>query len=100
MDRQKAMNVHFFGKTEASDFKHGWPKQRVKINEVFANKVMDLGIRVSPPGVKRFTMAITPLLRRSHVTDGCVEPDKPVVSRTIRNLKAKIRCGPRDIPIP
>ena len=94
------MDVDFLRQAEASDLKHGRPKERVKVNDVLANEVMNFGIRVSPPGVKRFTMAITPLLRRSHVTDGCVEPDKPVVSRTIRNLKSKIRCGPRDVPIP
>ena len=71
----------------------------MKIGDVFADEVMDFGLRIAPPLVEFLIMPIAPLTRRRHIANRRIEPNVPVVARTVGNLETEIRRGPRDVPI-
>ena len=98
-DRQKAMNVDFGWQGIACGFQHAGPEQGVEVCDVFADEVVNFGIFTSPPVVERFSLPITPLFRRRHVPDRSIEPDVPVVTRAVGNLKSKVGSRSRDIPV-
>jgi len=66
----------------------------VKIGDVLADEVMNLGLlQIAPPVVELFAVLLAPLYRRSDVADRRIEPDIPVVARTVGNLKSKYGAG-------
>ena len=90
--------MHVIGHLKAGFLEHGRPKQRVEVNDVFADKVPDLSIFVFPVRVERLAVAITPVLRRRDVADRRVHPDVEIFIGISRNLEAKIRLVARNIP--
>ena len=93
------MNVDFGWQAVARRFEHARPEQRVEIRDVFADEVMNFNLVVFPPVVQILAVLFAPLERRSDVADGRVEPDVPKVCGTVGNLKPKIGCRARDVPI-
>ena len=71
----------------------------MEVGDVFADEVMDFGIVASPPVVDGFAVLLAPLLGRGDVADRRIEPDVPVIARTVGNLEAKVGRRPRDVPI-
>ena len=72
----------------------------MEVDDILADEMMYLRARITPPGIERFAMTITPLLRGCKVTNGSIKPDKPVVARTVWNLESEVRSWTRNIPVP
>ena len=72
----------------------------MKVGNVLADEVVDLGVVAGPPGVEVLGSAIAPLPGRGHVADGGVEPDVPVVARRVGDLEAEVRIRSRHVPVP
>ena len=85
------MNVNFFRQAQSRRFQHGGPEQRVEISDILTDEMMDFGGRTFPPVNQFFVVLFTPFGCRPDVTDRCIEPDVPIVSRTVGNFKTEIR---------
>jgi len=74
----------------------------VKVHDVLADKVVDLGITVLAPVIVKVqaAIAITEILKARDVTDRRVQPDIEVLVLGSRDLKTEIRRITRDVPIP
>ena len=84
---------------KACPLKHGRPKQCVKIDNVFANKVIKLGLCVfTPVLVKIQAFFFTELLKACHIADRRIEPNIEILARCTRNFKTKVGRITRDIP--
>ena len=62
IDGQESVNSNLRWQIVTSRFKHARPKQRVKVNDVLANEMMDLTIRVLPPFIELLAVGVAPLL--------------------------------------
>ena len=71
----------------------------MEISDVLAQKMMDLRFWIFPLVIKGLVVFVTPLLRRSDVSDRRVKPDVPIISRAVRNFKTKIGRRARNVPI-
>ena len=93
------MNVNFGRQTESSRLEHTRPEQRMEISDVFANEVMHFGGGALPPIVKLLAGAFAPFPSAGDIANRRIEPNVPVVSRRVRNLKTEVRSRSRDIPV-
>ncbi len=96
---QEAVNANFGWKIVSGCFQHPRPEQRMEIDNVFSNEMMDFAVRVFPPVIQSLAIRIAPLLCRSDVSDRGIEPDIPIVSRAVRDLETEILCGARNVPV-
>ena len=72
---------------------HCRPEQSVEIQDIFANEIVDLGLRVVfPVGVKINIFALAQILETGNVANGCIQPDVEVFVYFFRNLKSEIWC--------
>ena len=85
------MNLNPSRYTEACRFQDSRPEQRMEVDDVFSNEVMDLCVTALPPVFQFFIVGVTPLLSRTDIANRGVEPDVPIVARRVRNLESKIR---------
>ena len=100
VDRQKAVHVNGSGPTQAATVQHGGPEQRVKVADVLANEMMQLGGRLGFPPVVKVQAALGAQRGKgTDVTDGRIEPDIEVLAGCIGYLKAEVRRIARDIPV-
>ncbi len=93
------MNVDFGGQTVAGRLQHAWPKQRVEVCNVFADKVMNLSGIIFPPIINRATIFVAPLFGRSDISDRGIKPDVPEITWTVWNFESEIRSRSRDVPV-
>ena len=99
IDGEEPMDVYKLRKGKAGGLKNTGPKQRMKVRDVFADEVVDLGLVALPPIGERFVILFAPLPSGSDVTDRRIKPNIPIVAWAIWNLKTKIRCRPRYVPV-
>ena len=89
------------GRPVAAAVKHRGPEQAVKVEDVLADEVVQLGVAVrSPEVVEGDPLAVAELTEARHVADRCVDPDVEVLVRCIRDLEAEVRRVARDVPVP
>ena len=84
----------------ARKLQHGGPKQGVKVQDIFANKVVLLNIRVrrNKP-VKVASGVAAEFLKTCVIADWGVKPDIKVFAWCIRDFEAKIGRITGDIPV-
>ena len=79
---------------------HGGPEQTVKIDNIFADKVVQLSFVLPyPVAVKIFTRASAVVFSAGDIANWSIEPHIEIFTGVPRNLKAKIRRIATDIPI-
>ena len=85
---------------EARGLKHGGPEQRVEIDDVLADEVMQFGAGVGvPEGVEVEVVAgVRQILEARHVADRRVHPDVEVLVLGAGNEKAEVGGVPGDVP--
>src|SRR5436190_4390211 len=89
VDSEKAVDVNLGRQTAAGRLQHSRPKQRVKVSDVLADKMVNLAVVGTPPVVELLAVGRTPLLRRCHVTDRRIEPDVPIIAGAVGNLETE-----------
>ena len=88
---QKAVCVHAGRGAVAGEMQHGGPEQGVEIENIFADKVVHLGLAVGfEVFVEIDTDAVAQVFKRRHVADGRVQPDVEVFARRIGDFKTEI----------
>ena len=86
--------------TEAAFMQHRWPEQGMEIQDVFADKVNQLGLGIRlPVGVEVQAFFFGKGLEGAHVTNRCIEPDIEILARRIGDGEAEVGCITRDIPV-
>ena len=99
VDRHEAMSKHCCGRSVTGLFQHGWPEQRMEIDDIFANKVIELCALVFfPEFIKGNPRVITEVSEAGHVTYWRIQPDIKVFTRRIRNLETEIWRITADVP--
>ena len=79
---------------------HGWPKQAVEIDNVLADKVVKLGLRIQIPVITKIeVLAFTVVLETGEVADGGIQPHIKIFARCTRNFEAKIGRVAADVPL-
>jgi len=80
---------------------HRRPEQGVEVDDVLADKMVELSIRIRRPErleVELWT-ALTQVFEARHVANRRIQPDIEKLTRRIRDLEAEVRRIARDIPI-
>ena len=79
---------------------HRGPEQRVEIQDVLADEVVQLGIGALLPVVIEVDASLcAELFEAAHVADGRIQPHVEILARRIGDLKAEIRRVARDVPV-
>ena len=86
---------------EACTFQHGRPEQGMEVDDILADKVIQLGTGARvPEGVKaQFGAAAAEVLEAGHVADRRVQPDVEVLAGLAWNLKAEVGSITADVPL-
>ena len=87
---QESVYMNFRRQLKSRYFQHAWPEQGMKVRDVFADKVMNLSVRILPPLIKVFFLSLAPFFRGRHVTDRRVKPYVPIVAGAVGDLETKI----------
>ena len=98
---QEAVDVHAVRLAEARALQRGRPEQRVEIEDVLADEVVQLGVAARPPvgvEVQAFTRAQVGETR--HVADRRIEPDVEVLAGRAGDLEAEVGRIARHVPVP
>ena len=91
------MGVHARWCSIARRLQHGRPKQSMKVNNIFADKVMKLRGLTFPKRVKFF--GVQKVFRRGHIADRGIHPNIKIFVVVTGDLKAKIRFIARNVPV-
>ncbi len=84
----------------AGVFQFRRPEQGVKIEDVLADEVVELGRRaLAPEGVEVEALFLAQVLEGAHVADRRIEPDVKEFPRRTRDLEAEVRRIARDVPV-
>ena len=84
---------------EAGAFQHGRPEQAVEVDDVLADKVIQLGIAVRcPVAVEVEAVLVAVMLEAGHVANRRIQPDIEVLARVAGNLEAEVGRLAGDIP--
>ncbi len=99
--REKAVTVDRVRSAEAGAVQHGRPEKRVKVGDVFADEVKDLGITAGlPVGIEVYPLGpVTEVSEARHVADGGVQPDVEELAGPVRDLETEVRGVPGDVPV-
>ena len=98
---QVAVHVQRGRLAVAGAFEHGRPEQRVEVDDVLADEVVQLGAGVLAPERVEVQLG-TPraeVLEAGHVADRRVQPDVEVLAGSVGNLEAEVRRVTRDVPL-
>ncbi len=100
VDGKETVDVQRRRLAVAGAFEHGRPEQRMEVDDVLADEVVQLGRAVlGPVGVEVQVVAtVAEILEAGHVADGRVQPDIEVLARGIGNLEAEVGRIAGDVP--
>ncbi|CNT58407.1 Uncharacterised protein [Salmonella enterica subsp. enterica serovar Bovismorbificans] len=96
------MNEQVGRLTEVAAFQHGRPEQAVEIDDVFADKVIQLGVGVFFPVLiktGRVTALIAQIFEGAHIANRRVQPDVEIFARRVRDFETKIRRVAGNVPL-
>src|SRR5262249_43259309 len=100
VDGQEAVHGQLRGGAEAGAHQGRRPEEGVKVGDVLADDVDDVGlVLAAPPGVEVGAVAPAPGEGGGHVADWSVEPDVEVPARMARDLEAEIGRVAGDVPV-
>jgi hypothetical protein len=78
----------------------GWPEQRMEVENVLADEVIELGGGICfEIFVEVEAVLAAQVFERAHVADRCIEPDIKVLARCVGDFKAEIGGVARNIPV-
>ena len=94
------MAVDGGGGAQIRAMQHGGPEERVEVDDIFADKVIYLGIRAFVPvAVEVDTFAVTQVLEAGQKANWRIQPDIKVFARGIGNFEAEVGRIPGNIPL-
>ena len=105
---EEAVNEYAIGGAHPGAVQYGRPEQRMEIQDVFANEVVELGARRAcafcPPEFIMGSCYVHAALggqgiEAADIADGCIEPDVEKLARGPGNTKAEVRRVARNVPI-
>ena len=97
---QKAVGEYVSWRAVTREFQGCRPKQRVEIEDVFANEMVLLGGRIGlGPFVEIQSFFRAQVFETGVVADRRIEPDVEIFARRVWNFKAEIRRVARNIPV-
>ena len=99
---QKPMRKQPRRTTMPAVLQHGRPKQTMKIQNVLADKMIQLSRIIIPPKIIKSNLrtARAQVAKTRHITYRRIQPHiKILLLRNLRNAKAKIRRITRNVPI-
>ena len=100
VDREETVCVDTARFAETRTMQHRRPEQRMEIDDVLANEMVQLGGRVGvPERVEINTGLVTKIAEAGHVADRRIQPDIEVLARRVGNLEAEVGCVTRDVPV-
>src|SRR5262249_32938380 len=99
VDGEKAVYQHFTRQRVVSALQHGRPEQRVKIDDVLADDVVNSRLWVMPVGVKIPAGVATKFLGRGDVADRRIEADVEILIGLAGNFEAKVGTVATHIPV-
>src|SRR5690606_28709346 len=101
VDRYKTMGIDGSGSAEAGALEQGRPEQGVEVDDVLADKVIELGFGVGVPVLVKVEVgaAAAQVFEAGHVTNRCIQPDIKILARSVGNFKPEIGRVTADIPL-
>ena len=94
------MGKHAGGGAVAGKFQHGRPKQGMEIENIFADKVIQLGFAIGfEKFIKIHADALAQVFKRGHIAHRRIEPHIKIFARRIGDFKTEIGRIARNIPI-
>ena len=94
------MREHLRRRPVARELQHRRPEERVKVEDVLADEVVELGGRVlAPELIEVEPEPVAQVAKAAHVSDRRVEPDVEVLARRARDLETEVRSVARDVPV-
>ncbi len=95
------MHADAGGGAIAGTVEHGGPEQGVEVDDVLADKVVKLRLRVPlPEGIEVQPFPVAQVLEAGHVADGGIQPDVEILARRAGNLETEVGGVAADIPFP
>ena len=96
-DKAMAVDSRWFAQT--GTVQHGRPEQTVKIDDVLADKVIELGVgSLCPVVVEAEAFAVAVVLEARHVPDRGIQPDIKILAGVTGDLETKIGRFPGNVP--
>ncbi len=98
---QEAVRVHRGRRAVAGTVQHRRPEQRVEIDDVLADEVVDLRVAFGLPVAFEIEVTAPPaeVEKAREIADRRVEPDVEVLAGFAGNLEAEIRRVAGDVPV-
>ncbi len=95
------MRMHRGRTAHSRGLQHRRPEQRVEIQDVLADEVMQFGARVDTEEIVELQAGAGAQLREARqISDRRIEPDVEIFARRVRNLEAEVGRVARDVPVP
>ena len=96
--REEAVHEDLVGLLEPRDVEHPRPEQAVEADDVLADEVVALGLRVLPPVLELLAVPLAPVAERGEVADRRVDPDVEELAGVPGDLEAEVRRVARNAP--
>ena len=86
---------------ETGTLQHSRPEKRVEVDDVLADKMIDLRVVSGHPVLIEIEVIspVTQIQEAGHVSHRRIEPHVEVLVRGTRNQESEIGCVPRKIPV-
>ena len=92
------MHEHLRGRLEAGGMEHAGPEEAVEADDVLADEVVELGVRVVPPVLEFLAVGRAPVGERGDVADRRVHPHVEELAGMAGDLETEVRRVARDAP--
>ena len=100
VDGHETMHEHSSRCAIARTAEHRRPEQRMEVDDILADEMIQLGIGAWSPIVIELVIGFgTQGLEAGHITHWGIEPHIEIFARRIGNLEAKIRGVATNIPL-
>ena len=100
IDGNKTVRPHIGRLAELGAFEHRRPEQAVEVDNILADKVVDLGFAVFLPVIVKVDVVLRTIgFKATHVADWRVQPYIEVFARRVGYFKAKVRRVAADVPL-
>ena len=98
VDGEEAVHEHLRGRLEPGGMEHAGPEEAVEADDVLADEVVELGVRIVPPVLKLLAVGRAPVGERGDVADRRVHPHVEELPGMAGDLEAEVRRVARDAP--